>query len=344
VKSLPKPLLIAVAILLLALLAAGVEILRFAGTFRPANSRFSGSCHMVPLAGSSEDVQIDGARGLAYLSLLDRDKEGRGEAVAGTVMLLDLNLAEPSARAALMFDPPGFRPRASSVWRAPGEAAWLYVISRGMNGAHTVEVLEQSSDGGFLPRNTVRDRAFTHPNAIAAAGPGRFYVTNEGSFNALLRSGRGTLAYHDGNTTRVLVDDLAYPTGLALTADAGRLYVAEALGKRIRKYRVAAEGSLVGEGAIELDSAPGRLALDSAGSLWIAAHPKLLRLRAHLRDPDRAAPTQVLRYDPPTGQLVEIYVNDGEQISAGSVVAPWRDRFLIGALRDEKVLICKPNP
>jgi hypothetical protein len=51
-----------------------------------------------------------------------------------------------------------------------------------------------------------------------------------------------------------------------------------------------------------------------------------------------------LRYDPRTGRLVEIYVNDGKQISAGSVVAPWRDRFLIGALRDAKVLICKPNP
>jgi hypothetical protein len=30
--------------------------------------------------------------------------------------------------------------------------------------------------------------------------------------------------------------------------------------------------------------------------------------------------------------------------AAGTVAAPWRDEFLIGALLDKKVLICKPNP
>ena len=35
--------------------------------------------------------------------------------------------------------------------------------------------------------------------------------------------------------------------------------------------------------------------------------------------------------------------DDDAQISAGTVAASWRDEFLIGALLDKKVLICKPR-
>lgn len=43
-------------------------------------------------------------------------------------------------------------------------------------------------------------------------------------------------------------------------------------------------------------------------------------------------------------RLTQVYLNAGEEISGGTVAARWRDEFLIGALFDEKVLICKPNP
>jgi hypothetical protein len=60
-----------------------------------------------------------------------------------------------------------------------------------------------------------------------------------------------------------------------------------------------------------------------------------------------------LRFDPGIGKPADrgndprvsvVYANDGAEISAGSTAAPWRDEFLVGALFDKKVLICKPNP
>ena len=87
--------------------------------------------------------------------------------------------------------------------------------------------------------------------------------------------------------------------------------------------------------------------------LWIAAHPKLLAFAAHVRKPGRRAPTQVLRFDPrgpkPAAgaadlRLSQVYGNDGTQLSAGTVAAHWHDEFLVGALFDSKVLICKPSP
>ena len=57
-----------------------------------------------------------------------------------------------------------------------------------------------------------------------------------------------------------------------------------------------------------------------------------------LRHPDERAPTQVLRFDPRSQTRagaadlrVQVYGNDGTQISAGTVAAPWRDEFLVGA-------------
>ena len=70
-----------------------------------------------------------------------------------------------------------------------------------------------------------------------------------------------------------------------------------------------------------------------------------IRLDKH--DSGKPAPTQVLRFDPRQAgdaRLTQVYLNDGDEISGGTVAARWRDEFLIGALFDEKVLICKPNP
>ena len=60
--------------------------------------------------------------------------------------------------------------------------------------------------------------------------------------------------------------------------------------------------------------------------------------------PRTPAPTQVLRFDPhgvkPNDEaseprLTSVYANDGTQISAGTIAAPWRNEFLVGAPRQE---------
>lgn len=40
----------------------------------------------------------------------------------------------------------------------------------------------------------------------------------------------------------------------------------------------------------------------------------------------------------------EIDVDDGSQNFGRIHCHPWRDEFLIGALFDQKVLLCKPHP
>jgi arylesterase / paraoxonase len=141
---------------------------------------------------------------------------------------------------------------------------------------------------------------------------------------------------------------LDYVAGLALSPDASQLFVAETLANALRIYRRdASSGALSLEEIVDLDTAPDNLNVDEDGVVWIAAHPKLLGFVSHVRDSARRAPTQVLRFDPRKSgekRLTQIYLNSGEEISAGTVAARWHDEFLIGALLDKKVLICKPKP
>ncbi|HEU4779494.1 MAG TPA: SMP-30/gluconolactonase/LRE family protein [Steroidobacteraceae bacterium] len=344
------------ALVALTLAVFGVDSLRFGGAFRSVQPAFAGACRAIPLGGSSEDLQLDRDRGLAYLSFLDRDTLSKGEKVKGTVMLLDLNQPDPVPRAAMIFDPADFRPHGLSLLKAGTGPARLFAISHLPDGRHTVEVAEEGSSGGFFPKETIRDPAFIHPNAIAATGPRAFYLANDTTDfgrwaqvkQTRFRSGSATLVYFDGTKARVEITGLAFVAGVALSPDASRLYVAETLAKALRVYRRdTSNGTLSLEEVVDLDAAPDNLNVDGDGVVWIAAHPKLLRFIGHVRDSAQRAPTQVLRFDPRQSgdsRLTQVYLNDGDEISAGTVAARWRDEFLIGALLDKKVLICKPIP
>ncbi len=353
-KRLPKSVVLAICVVLLAVFALMFETLRFGGVFTRVESRFAGACRAVELGGSAEDIQVDRERGVAYLSLLDRDKVNRGEPVPGTIMLMDLNLPEPAARAAMAFEPADFRPHGLSLLRRPGQPLRLFAISHPTARRHVVEIAEQDAGGAFFPKVTIGDATFTHPNALVAVGPAQFYLVNDHpvqgewqrTWSTLLRSGNSSLVYYDGAAAKVLVDDLAYPAGLAMSPDGTRLYVGEALAKAMRVYRVLSPGKLEFERTVDLGTAPDNLNVDAEGIVWIAAHPKLLRFVGHAGDASKRAPTQVLRYDPRRADATaeEVYVDDGSTLSAGTVAAPWRDEFLVGALLDKKVLICKPEP
>ncbi len=348
--------LIGTCVVAAALLAAAIEVARFGGLFTPVGAAFRGRCAAVALAGSSEDIQIDRERGLAYLSL--RPRVNPDESQNGTVMLLDLN-GEPAPRAAVSFDPADFHPHGLSLFKLPERPARLFAISHLPDGTHSVEILEDRG-GLFVPEATIRDAAFSHPNAVAATGPRQFYVANDTATPGrhlrefLLRRGSGTIFFYDGTEARLVAERLAFPAGLALSPDTSRLYVGEALGKSLRVYRrEPVSGALELEETVPLGTAPDNLNVDADGVVWIAAHPKLLAFAGHLRDATKRAPTQVLRFDPRPGRpkdgetdprLTQVYENPGAEISAGSVAARWRDEFLIGAVQDSKVLVCKPVP
>ncbi len=342
--------LAAVALLLV------LEFLRHGGQFRTPATRFAGRCETLPLAASAEDIRIDAERGIAYLSYLDRRAQVDGEAAAGTVLLLDLNLPDPQPRAALLEEPPAFRPHGMSLLVPPDGRRRLFVISHPEDAPHEVLIFEETVTGSFALVEAIRDPLLVDPNAVLAVGPRQFYVANDtGARNGfergqelLLRRGLATVAYYDGTQMRAEVTGLKTPSGIAANNELTRVYVSETSGNRIAIFkRDVVSGRLEATGHIEVGSAPDNLHIDSDDRLWIAAHAKLLALVRHFGDATRAAPTQVLVWAPGEGEDVPkpdtVYMNPGEELSAGSVAAPWRDLLLIGSITERKLLRC-PNP
>ena len=121
--------------------------------------------------------------------------------------------------------------------------------------------------------------ALTHAslNELVVDAHGRAYVNGIG-FDMMAGEAPGpgfvALVEPDGTARRV-ADGLAFPNGMAITADGGTLLVAESYGHRITAFSIAADGALgpartwadLGEGT------PDGICLDADGALWYADVP-----------------------------------------------------------------------
>jgi sugar lactone lactonase YvrE len=75
----------------------------------------------------------------------------------------------------------------------------------------------------------------------------------------------------DGSVRRA-ADDLAFPNGMAITADGATLLVAESYGNRITAYDIGADGALDNRRvwANTADDHPDGICLDADGAVWYA--------------------------------------------------------------------------
>jgi hypothetical protein len=86
-------------------------------------------------------------------------------------------------------------------------------------------------------------------------------------------------------------------------------------------------------------SAPDNLSVDENGAVWIAGLPKPLALPLHARDPEATAPSAVMRVGGESG-IETVYRDDGSELSASSAAARLGGTLMIGALYENKFLLC----
>ncbi len=275
-------------------------------------------------------------------------------------MLIDINAAEPHVRAALSAEPAGFKPSGLSLYTNANGTKRLFVTSRRELGKHSVEIFDQSPTGAFTPTETIRDAKLWSPTSIVAVGPRQFYVVNQLGFKRAfedgtpnvrdqLRGNQSTVVYYDGEQMKIVARGLSLASGIALSPDGLNAYVTESAGGRIQVFdRDPASGDLTRKNEIDVPGAPHNITVDADGVLWVSTHPHAVPFMEFLRDPDDRAPTEVLKVTPgaaPDKQVEEIYVGEGDELSAGSVVAPRSGgQFLVGSRSDHKLLICTQRP
>jgi sugar lactone lactonase YvrE len=141
-----------------------------------------------------------------------------------------------------------------------------------------------SSPDGLLLRREPDGSLVTHANLgrpgwndVVADGRGNVYVNGAG-FNPLageaFRPGGVSLVTPDG-TVRAVADDLAFPNGMAVTADNATLIVADSYRHHLVAFDIAADGSLTGRRiwADLGESAPDGICVDAQDAVWYAEVP-----------------------------------------------------------------------
>jgi sugar lactone lactonase YvrE len=141
-----------------------------------------------------------------------------------------------------------------------------------------------SSPDGLLLRVEPDGSLVTHAdlgrpgwNDIVADGRGNVYVNGAG-FNPMageeFRPGGVWHVAPDG-TVREVADDIAFPNGMAVTADNATLIVADSYRRGLVAFDIAADGSLSGRRTwADLgESAPDGICVDAENAVWYAEVP-----------------------------------------------------------------------
>jgi arylesterase/paraoxonase len=289
-------------------------------------------------------MALDPARRQIFISSLDRrTKNARG---AVHLFFLDDPLNADGWRDRTGGAPEAFRPLGMDYYE-DADVRRLFVVNE---ANRAVELFDIGEKGDLIHIETFAERRLTSPNNVAAVGPREFYVTNDvkagkhtilGLLQFLTRSRAGQILFSDGNVWRVAAEELRFANGVETDAGGKRLYVSETTGRAVRVFERDLEtNALTQLDVISLEAAPDNIAVDGAGLVWIAALPKPLAVPRHGADPRRIAPSQIIRigFD---GAPRTIYRDDGKEISASTSVVRLGHSLLIGALYDDRFLICE---
>ena len=118
-------------------------------------------------------------------------------------------------------------------------------------------------------------------NEIVADGHGNIYVNNVnfdfpgGEF----RPGHAALVRPDGSV-EVVARDLAFPNGMAVTADGTTLIIGESFSTTLSAFDIAANGGLSNRRVwAKLDGGPDGITMDEEGCVWSSAFEKAIRVK-----------------------------------------------------------------
>jgi arylesterase/paraoxonase len=302
-------------------------------------------CRAVPGVIGPEDITVDRARKVAYISATDSRSFMANRRGVGALYRYGLGDTAPT----LIYTRTdgSFRPHGISLLSDQNGPDLLYVINHPTNESHTIEVFEIDANGARQVQ-TLRDPLLVSPNDLVAVNRDELYVANDHAigrgpgqlWDEALRRERAQIVHIRSGVSRVLVSDLAYANGVNAKPDGSVVYVAESTGRRMRAYqRTASTGDLKLLKTIELGMGPDNIELAANGDLYIAGHPKLITFLRHAANAQVLSPSEVVRVA--NDKVERVYLDLGSGISGSSVAAPLDNHLLIGAVFADHLLDCK---
>lgn len=329
--------------------------------FTSIEPRFAGECSSVTGVAGPEDIQIDHGSRRAFISSFDRRAKRRGDAMRGAIF--SVNVDDPLDMRAWRDQtggiPEKFEPSGIYFYQGEGVSR-LFVVNSATNA---VELFDVSPQGTLMHLETLSERRLTNPKDLVATGPRSFYITNDTSsrHGTLFRwlqyvweLKTGNVLFYNGMAWRSAADSLRIANGINMSPDGKRVYIAETSARSMKVYDRDVDSNLLTlSRTVKIGAAPHNIDVDEKGAVWIGSMPKPLQLWAHIRSAKNIVPSKVFRFaDRPSNDsaaldevrssdpLQEIYSGPGSSISGSTTAARLGDKILIGAMMEDRYLLC----
>lgn len=346
-----KKIALVIGLLILAIVAFVGFTFQTTGYFRkidPANI-FGGVYSSINLPGV-EDMALARADSLLILSVDDRAARRDGKKGLQGLYLVDLrdeNLTPVSLTDEIDFP---FFPHGISIYQLDSAKYGLMAINH-VNGKHTVEsfLLEGKK---LTHLKTIKGTLLISPNDLVMMNSEAFYYTNDHGYSSkfgvfaenYLGVKASNVGYFDGNSFRIVAEDIAYANGIQYDFEKNLLYVASPRGFLVRVFEVLLTGDLNLIEDIDVATGVDNIELDESGKLWIGCHPNLMTFAAYAAGKKEIAPSEVITIEYQKGvaaKIESIWIDSGETMSASTVAVPFGNYLFIGNVMDQKALVLK---
>lgn len=344
--GLTKKILLAIIVLLLAYVAYDFISI---GLLRTVENRFDGiTVKEIGIRGA-EDITVSTIDSFAIISATARGVYPPKETEKGGLYLMELKSGNFIVKHLTHDIEWPFAPHGISMFRNDSSYT-IAAINHTMEG-HSIEFFELVGEE-LTHTRTERSPALVSPNDLVLMDAERFYVTNDHGYTegiGKLVEEYGNLAvsnvmYFDGQDYTEVAKGIAYANGINFDRDRHLMFVASPRRFLIKVYMHNDDGSLTFVEDIPCGTGVDNLEFDTEGNLWSGAHPKLLSFAAYAMGRKETAPSEIVKvtYRGQDDYSVEsVYTNDGGQVSATSVAAPFSNLILVGTVKDDRMLVLR---
>jgi len=226
----------------------------------------------------------------------------------------------------------------------------VMVVNHTSSG-HSLEIF-RLHDEVLIFEKTLTDDTMVSPNDVVMIDEKRFYFTNDHKYpkglGRFLEDYAGlsisNVIYFDGNSYKEVASGIAYANGINYDAERNLIFVASPRKFIIKVYSRNDDGSLKFIEDIDCGTGVDNIEFDLDGNLWVGAHPNLLGFASYAKGNKATAPSEIIKinYRGTDDYTIEsIYVNDGTEMSASTVAAPFQDIILSGNVMDAHFLVLK---
>lgn len=317
------------------------------GYFRSIENTFDGELiKIIELAGA-EDITVSKQDTFAIISSTNRKELPTTEEEFGGLYYLDLKTGDYNLKKLTDDFKKPFAPHGISILKV--DSTYKIMAVNHTPKGHSLEVFRLINDVLTFEKTLTNDLMIS-PNDVVMIDENRFYFTNDHKYTkgiGRLIEDYGGLAvsnviYYDGENYKEVANGIAYANGINYDSKRKLLFVASPRKFLVKVYSKNDDGSLNFIEDIDCGTGVDNIEFDQDGNLWIGSHPNLLRFASYAKGNKETSPSEIIKiqYKDKNDYTIEKkYINDGSEMSASTVAAPYNDLIITGNVMDSHFLI-----